>query len=149
MDATTGTAMANKAPLHVWVVGTASLLWSAFGCFDFLMTNIRDAAYLAQLPADMIDYLDGFPAWAVIAWAMGVGFALLGSMLLLIRSLYAAYAFAFSLLGLAGTQLYQFGEGTPPGMDTAASWGMTALIWLISVAVLVYALRMRARGVLR
>ncbi|VWX46878.1 hypothetical protein [Novosphingobium sp. 9U] len=149
MDATIGATGAEKAPVHLWVVGTLSLLWNAFGCFDFVMTNVRDAAYLADLPPDMIDYIDGFPAWAVIAWAMGVGFGLLGSILLFGRSLYAAYAFAFSVLGLAGTQLYQFGEGTPRGMDTPANWGMTALIWVIALALLFYALRMRARGVLR
>lgn len=149
MDATTSAAMTGKAPVHLWIVGVLSLLWNAFGCFDFLMTNVRDADYLAQFPPDMIDYIDAFPAWAVIAWAMGVGCALLGSILLLGRSFYAVYAFAFSLLGLAGTQIYQFGEGTPPGMDTAANWGMTALIWLIALALLAYAIRMRARGVLR
>lgn len=147
MDAMIDAARADKAPIHLWLVAAAGLLWHALGCYDFLMTNVRDAGYLAQVPADTIDYIDGFPAWAVIAWAMNVGCGLIGAILLIGRSRYATYAFGFSLLGLAGTQLYQYGEGTPAGMDTVANWSMRALAWLVALALLGYALRMRARQV--
>lgn len=137
-----------KAPLHLWVVGILSLLWSGYGCYDFVMTNVRDAGYLAPLPPDMIDYLDAYPAWVVLGWAAGVGFSLIGALLLLGRSLWAAYAFAFSLLGLATTQVYDFATPTPPSMKTAANWGMTGLIWIVAVGLLLYAIRMRTRRVL-
>ncbi|MBB4858231.1 hypothetical protein HNO88_001550 [Novosphingobium chloroacetimidivorans] len=146
MDATTNAARADKAPAHLWLAGGAGLLWHAWGCYDFLMTNVRDAAYLAQVPADRIDYIDGFPAWAVIAWATSVGCGLIGSILLLGRLPHAAYAFAFSVLGLAGMQLYQYGEGTPASMGTAAYWSMRALAWFVALALLGYARRMRARS---
>lgn len=138
-----------RAPAHLWIVGGLSLLWNAFGCFDFLMTNVRHSAYIAQLPADMVDYLDAFPAWTVVAWAMGVGFGALGSLLLLARSSWATVAFALSLVGLAGTQVYQIATGLPDGMNTPMNWGMTALIWALAIGLLLYAVRMRRRGVLR
>lgn len=147
--ATAGQARGHKVPVHLWIVAALSLIWSAFGCFDFLMTNVRDPGYLAQFLPDMVDYIDAFPGWMVIAWAMGVGFALLGSLLLLARSRWTPQVFALSLLGLAATQGYQFAVTLPPGMNMPLNWAMTATIWIIAVTLLLYAIRMRARGVLR
>jgi len=139
----------GKAPAHLWIVGLLSLLWNAFGCFDYAMTNMRVPAYVAQLPADMIDYIDAFPFWAIIAWGVGVGGGLLGALGLLGRSVWAGYAFAFSVLGLALTTFYQLSGTLPASMSTPGNWGMTAVIWILALAQLFYALRMRAKGVLR
>jgi len=130
-------------------VGLLSLLWNGFGCLDYTLTNLRDPAYIAQFPPEMIDYLDSFPGWAVVAWGLGVGAGALGSLLLLARSIWAAYAFAFSFLGLALTTFYQFSEGMPASMNTPMNWGMTGAIWIVCIGLLLYALRMRSRGVLR
>ena len=32
-------AVSARAPAHLWIVGILSLLWNAFGCYDYLMTN--------------------------------------------------------------------------------------------------------------
>lgn len=61
-----------KAPVHLWIVGILALLWNAFGAFDYVMTQIQNAAYLAQFSdADRL-YFDSFPAWAEAAWALCV-----------------------------------------------------------------------------
>ena len=96
----------------------------------------------------MIAYIDSFPAWANVCWGMGTIGAVIGSLLLLLRTRYAVWAFGVSLLGLAGTALYQFTtpqpEWTSGGMNTV----MTVVIWLIALALFFYAYRMRNRGVL-
>jgi hypothetical protein len=33
---------AAKAPVHLWIVGFLSLLWNGFGCYDYLMTRMRN-----------------------------------------------------------------------------------------------------------
>ena len=83
-----------KAPTSFWVIAVLSLLWNAFGCFDYVMTASRNPGYLAQFPPEMINFLDSFPYWATAAWALGVWGSLAGSVLLLLRSRYAVHAFA-------------------------------------------------------
>ena len=149
MTATTPPPPSRKAPVHLWIGGGLSLLWNAFACVDYLMTNLRVASYIAWMPPDMIDFLDAFPGWLVVAWAIEVGCAALGSLLLFARSLWAAYAFAISLLLMVASQAYQLNEGLPPSMTTPGYWSMIVAIWLVALGLLFYALRMRAKGVLR
>ena len=79
---------AVKTPWHLWLVGVVSLLWNAFGAYDYTMTNLRNQAYLDSMgyPAEGIAYLDAFPIWAHSGWALGVWGAVIGSVLLLMRS---------------------------------------------------------------
>lgn len=128
-------------PRPFWPIAVISLLWNAFGGFDFVMTNMRDADYLAQFPPEMMDYLDVMPLWAIAAWALGAWCGVLGSLLLLIRSRFAVPAFAASLAGLAVSTVDQMGAEVPAAM--------TAAIWIVAVFLLWYAGRMRKAGVLR
>ena len=43
-----GVGPVSRAPRSFWVVAVLSLLWNAFGVFDYLMTQLGDEAYLAQ-----------------------------------------------------------------------------------------------------
>ena len=42
-------AVSARAPVHVWIVGIVSLLWNAFGCYDYVMTRMRNTDYLAKM----------------------------------------------------------------------------------------------------
>lgn len=139
MDKARGTA----TPRHLWVVGGLTLLWNAFGCYIYTMTMLRDPALMARTPPEMVALLDRAPAWANGAWAFGVWGALAGSLLLLLRSRTAVWALAISLLGLAGTAIYELLYSVP--MNPA----QTIMIWVIALFLLWYALRMRRAGVLR
>ena len=132
-----------------WAIAIVSLLWNSFGCVDYTMTQTRNPAYLANIPADMIAYLDGLPAWFSAFWALGVWGSLAGSLLLLIRSRRAVTAFGVSLVGFLVSQGYQMAAGLPPSMQSPAMWGMTAVIAAALVFFLWYAMRAQARGWLR
>lgn len=143
-------ASVMRTPLHLWIVGVVATLWNSFGCFDYIMTQTRNDAYLAQFTAGQRAYFESFPAWMEAAWALGVWGALAGSLLLLARSRHAVTAFAVSLAGLAASTFYQqVMTSLPPEFATPAVQGMTALIWVIAIALLYYAMAMRRRGVLR
>src|SRR5437016_2648162 len=97
-------AVSARTPAHLWIVGILSLLWSGFGCYDYLMTRMRNLDYLASSmpgvdPHAALAWIDGFPLYAQIGWGLGVWGGLAGSVLLLLRSRYAVWGFALSLLG--------------------------------------------------
>lgn len=136
-------------PRHFWPMAVVSLLWNGFGLYDFVMMNARAPAYIASLPAEAIQYLDATPIWVIGGWALGVGGALLGSVLLLTRSRFAVHAFALSLVGLAGNTAYRLIGETPESMRAGAAIALTGLVWIVAIFLLGYAAAMRRRGVLR
>jgi hypothetical protein len=140
----------TKTPLHLWIVGGLATLWNAFGCFDYLMTQTRNQAYLANFTDPQRAYFESFPIWMEATWAFGVWGGLAGSLLLLARSRHAVAAFAISLAGLAISTVYQYVLSTPPAdMMTGAMVAMNIAIWAVAIGLLVHALHMRKRGVLR
>jgi hypothetical protein len=143
-------AMENRTPVHLWIVAILATIWNAFGCFDYLMTQTRSEWYLAHFTDPQRVYFESFPLWMEAMWALGVWGGLAGSLLLLARSRYAVAAFAISLAGLAASTLYQYVLISPPEeMKSGAMVGMNLAIWAIAIGLLVYAMRMRRRGVLR
>ncbi len=143
-----------KAPIHLWIVGGLSLLWNAFGGYDYVMTRTRNMDYLSSMPGidanQLLAYIDSYPMFAQIGWGLGVWGAILGSVLLLLRSRHAVTAFALSLLGAVFSLGYQIvGPPGPAGMDEGAMAVMPWIIILIAVALLYYAHRQRMSGVLR
>ncbi len=141
-----------KTPVHLWVVGVLALLWNAGGAFDYIMTQTGDTGYLAQMPAERSEMLATAPLWFAVTWAMGVWGAVLGSLLLLLRSRLAAAAFAVSLLGLIGSSVYTYGiadGGNMLAVAGPAAIAFTIAIPLILIALWLYARAMRKRGVLR
>lgn len=141
MEVEASTLTDHPAPAHLWAVGTIGLLWNAFGCFDYVTTQLGKA----QLSPEMTAYIATFPAWLTASWALGVWGSLAGSVLLLMRSRHAVLAFALSLLGLAVSQGYQMLVAPPPQSPPIV---IEAMIWGALVFFLIYARRMRAEGVL-
>lgn len=141
----------RKTPVHLWIVGVVSLLWNAVGAFDYTMTKMQNAEYLAAFTPEQQAWFASFPLWANIGWALGVWGSVLGSLLLLARSRHAVSAFAVSLVGLAISCIYQFGLHYGDLMRLFGTFPMifTAIIWLILIALFVYARKQAAAGVLR
>ena len=138
-----------KAPWHLWVAGVLSLLWNAFGAYDYLMSVTRNEAYLSQFPPAMIALLDSFPAWATAAWATGVWASLAGSVLLLLRSRFAATAFAVSFVGALVSFAYQFTLPKPPELSGGVYTIMPVIIMVVIAAQWYYASRLGTSHVLR
>ena len=144
------TGVSAGTPWHLWLVGVLSAVWNVGGVLDWTMTKTHNAAYLAQMTPDQIAWMDAFPWWAQLAWAAGVWGAELGSLLLLLRSRYAVPVFAVSLAALALGTLYQFGiSRMPGGIMTTGNLVFMAAIWVVAIALLVYAAWTRRRGILR
>ncbi|MFW2350554.1 hypothetical protein [Qipengyuania sp.] len=147
----------GKAPWHLWVVGLVSLLWNAFGGYDYIMSQLRDRAYLEATMGQMgmtvdqsIAFLDSFPVWADALWALGVWGSVAGSVLLLLRSRFAGTAFLVSLVGAVLSLAYQYTIDLPPQMADNTMGKVMPLVIILSIVLQWwYARSQKATGVLR
>ena len=138
----------NKAPAHLWIIGIVSLLWNAIGVFDYMATKLKLDFYMSQFSPEQLEYFYGFPAWAVVGWALGVWGALIGSLGLVLRKTWAVWMFGVSILGLVITSIYNFvlTDGAAI-MGEGGAW-FSVVIWVIGIFLFFYARAMAKRGVL-
>jgi hypothetical protein len=146
-------AVSARAPAHLWIVGVLSLLWSGFGCYDYVMSRMRNVDYLKSMMPDVdpnatLAYIDGFPIWASFGWGLGVWLGLAGSIALLMRSRHAVLAFGLSLVGAILGLGYQL-MNPMPGIEGFMATGMPIVIIVIAAALFWYARSQAAKGVLR
>src|SRR3954447_5055151 len=123
------TTAEGRTPTHLWIVGILALLWNAFGCFDYFMTQTGNQAYLSNMPADAVAYTNALPAWLTAFWALGVWGGLAGAVLLLMRSRYSVWAFGVSLIGAVVGLGYQMFMTQMPASMTDGMMGM--IPWVI------------------
>ena len=148
-----------KTPWHLWVIGIVSLLWNFGGAYDYIMVRTGNQAYLDQMaaavPGDQaaayLETLANYPFWVSLAWALGVWGAVAGSVLLLLRSRFAASAFILSFIGMIGNLIYGTLLSPTPmtQMMTAATAIFSLAIIVVSILLILYSRRMAAAGVLR
>ena len=146
----------RHVPRHLWAIGVLALMFTLYGGYDYTMSQLGDREYMAMMTEPYgidvdvaLAYFAGFPVWMHSAWALGVWGGVAGSVLLLARSRWAYPAFLVSLAGLVVSNLYSLTHPVPGLTDTTATWVMTIVIFLVMVALTIYARRMRTVGVLR
>ena len=135
-------------PKHFWFVGAVATLWNMMGPYDYLMTQTRNAAYMAKFDQAQLDYFYGFPVWVESCWAIAVWGGLLGSILLLMKKGLAVPVFLVSLVAMVCTAVYNF--GLSDGMTVMGTSGLlfTIVIFLICLGLWLYSRSMKGRGVL-
>jgi hypothetical protein len=144
------TSAETRAPAHLWIVGVLALLWNGFGCFDYLMTNLKNKTYLSQLTADQLAYMNSLPAWLTGVWAVGVWGGLAGSILLLMRSRHASWVFGLSWIGaIVGMGYQMFMTSMPASMKEGAMGIMPWVIIAVAAFLLWYSWNAEKKGVLR
>ena len=145
----------RAAPIHLWIVGLLSLLWGAFGGYDYVMTRMRNTDYLAGMmpsvdPNAFLAWIDSFPLWAQFGWGLGVWLGLIGAVLLLIRNRLAVPAFALSLIGAVLGLGYQIAMAPPlSGAEGPMFSIMPWVIIAVALGLYLYARAQKASGVLR
>ena len=145
--------MTTRTPWHLWAVGAISLLWNAFGAYDFFMSITQGEAYwrASGMSEDMIAYYNAMPTWMYVPWVLGVWGAVAGSILLLMRSRFAVHAFVASLFGAVVSLLYGavIDKAPAPPPELAVMAYMPYVIAVIAAVLAWYAGSMRKKGVLR
>ena len=138
-----------RTPWHLWVVGVTALLWSSMGAFDYLMTQTKNEAYMGNFTPEQLEFFYGLPSWVVAAWAIAVWGGVLGAVLLLLRRKLAVWIFLGSLIAMILTTIHNYvlSNGMEV-MGSAYSLIFTAIIFLIALALFLYALSMKKRKLL-
>jgi hypothetical protein len=137
-----------RADWKLWVIGIAGLLWNAIGALDYVMTQTKNASYMGQFTAEQLEYFYGFPAWSVACWAIAVWGGVLGSGLLLMRKRLAEPVFLVSLVAMVLTTIYNFVLSDGVRIMGSGAVAFSAVIFVIAVALYLYARSQARRGVL-
>jgi hypothetical protein len=105
---------------------------------------------MAMMTAEQIAYMDSLPGWLTAFWALGVWGGLAGSVLLLVRSRYAVWAFAISFIGaVVGLGYQMFLTQMPASMKQGGNGVIPWVIILIAAFLLWYSWSAEKKGVLR
>lgn len=144
-----------RTPVHLWIVGILSLLWSCFGAYDYTMTRMRNTDYIASAmpgvdPNTALAWVDSMPLYAQIGWGLGVWLALLGAVLLLIRNRWAVWSYGLSMVGAILSLGYQIALAPPlPGAEGAMYTVMPYVIIAVSIFLFWYAWTAEKKGLIR
>jgi len=137
-----------RTPAHLWVVGVLALLWQLVGVFDYTATQMRVESYMAEFTEEQLAYFTGFPGWVIVAWTIAIWCGLFGAIALLLRRRWAVWLYGLSIVGLAVTSVYNFGLSEGVAVMGTAGVVFTVVIWIVTIALLLYARKMAARGIL-
>lgn len=130
------TGMKTETPWHVWVVGVLAILWNAGGAWNYVATKTG----ILQMPDEIGAFYDAMPFWATGAWAVAVWASLIGSVLILFRSRYAAPVFLTSLIAMAISFFHNIVLSNMLALMPAAGYLIfTGFIVLIAVGLYIYA----------
>lgn len=132
-------------PWHLWVVGGLTLLWNAIGGFSYTMTRLGKLADLGMGEAE-IAFFASYSPLANTFWALGVWGAITCSALILLRSRFAFYAIVVAIVGLIGSNYFQYIGDVPESLQSAL---MPVLIWSTTVFLLFYTRSQSQAGILR
>ncbi len=143
-------ASSISTPWHLWLIGVLALLWNSVGAFDYLMTETRNASHMGSFTPEQLAFFYSLPKWVVSTWALSVWGGVLGSMLLLLRKRWAVPVFGLSLVTMLLTSFHNFvlSNGLAV-MGGAGALVFTGLIFVVAVALLIYARNLARNGVLR
>ena len=135
----------RKTPWHVWVVGSLALVWNASGAYTIMMAQ---AGRLPNVSAAEAAYYAAQPLWFAVATDIALVAAVAAAVALLLRSRSAAWLFALSVLAVFVTNGYDLAAGTSRVLVDRGALVVTAIIVILAVLQLLYALAMAKRGVL-
>ncbi len=137
-----------RTPRHLWVVGVLGLLWDSMGAYDYLMTQTQNDSYMNRFTPEQLEFFYGFPTWLVAFWAIAVWGGVLGTLLLLLRKRLAVPVLLASFLAMIVTSVHNFFLSN--GAEVMGGVGLlfSVLIFVVALALWLYARAMAQRGVL-
>lgn len=100
---------------------------------------------------EQLAFLENFPAWLTPFWAVAVWGAVLGSVLILLRSRFAVPTFIIAFLAMVVVTVHNvfLAENNALQMMNSFQLVFTAVIFIVAILMVVYARKQVALGRLR
>jgi hypothetical protein len=138
-----------KTMKSFYAIGICALIWNLIGDAAYIMQVTLDTRELARTDPYTARIFAQMPVWAWSAYATAVWGGTLATLMLLMKRAIAIPLYILSLAAIVMQFSYAF-----LGTDMLAVRGWTtaifpAIIFVLGLAQLLFALRMRRRGVLR
>lgn len=138
-------------PWWHWVVSVIAVLWNGYGGYDYVMSKTQGATYYHQMGMTdaQIAFMNGYPFWMNVVYAIGIWGGVLGAVLLLVRSRFAFHALAASLAAFLLSLVYTYGLSNGASLMSQPAIIMQCVVLVGCVALAWYAWAMAKRGLLR
>ena len=124
-----------------WVIGVLALLWNVMGVVNLGMQSNPET--LSGYPDAARELVESRPAWATLAFAIGVLGGALGSVLLLFRRSAAHDLFVASLVGVIVANIHTFRVGA-----STQIWVGSVMALVVAALLIWYSRQARRRGLL-
>jgi hypothetical protein len=136
----------GKPTTNFWIIGGAALVWNLIGIIFYVgQMTITPEAFATMTEAHQNFFL-ATPKWANAAFAIAVNAGALGSLFLLLRKSWAVPTLIISLLGIIVQDLDAFVMRNAFSIVGVNGIIIPSMVFVIGIALLMYARATKARG---
>ena len=136
----------GKPSTGFWVFGGAALVWNLIGLVFYIGEVTMTPEALAALTEAQQEFFISTPTWATAAFAIAVNAGVLGSLFLLLRKTWAVPMLVVSLVAIVVQDVDAFVLRDAYGILGINSLVIPSMVFVIGIALLLYARATKQRG---
>jgi hypothetical protein len=136
----------GKLSTNFWIIGGAALVWNLIGLVFYISHVSMTPDALAAMTEAHQEFFLTTPTWATAAFAIAVNAGVLGSLFLLLRKTWAVPMFVISLLAIVVQDVDAFVLRDAYGILGINSLIIPSMVFVIGIALLLYARATNERG---
>lgn len=135
----------GRPTTNFWIIGGAALVWNLIGLVIYVGQVTISPEALARMTEAQQQFFVSTPTWATAAFAIAVNAGVLGSLFLLLRKSWAVPMFALSLLAIIVQDVDAFLMRNAFGVLGINGLIIPSMVFVIAIALLLYARSTKAR----
>ena len=128
-----------KTPIWFWVVCLLAITWNGIGVLAYVSEAMMSAEQFSKLSPEIQQAYTSRPSWVVGAFAIAVFAGLLGSILLLLRKKLSVPALTLSFIAVCIQHFYSFALAKMHTIVTTFNIVMAAVVFIIALALMLFA----------
>jgi hypothetical protein len=136
----------GKPNTNYWIIGGAALVWNLIGLVFYIGEVTMTPEALTALTEAQQEFFITTPTWATAAFAIAVNAGVIGSLFLLLRKAWAVPMLAISLVAIVVQDISAFVLRDAYSILGASSLIIPSMVFVIGIALLLYARVTKERG---
>ena len=136
----------GKPTTNFWIISGAALVWNLIGIIFYLGQVTISPEALAAMTEVQQEFFIATPSWATAAFAIAVNAGALGSLLLLLRKAWAVPLFMLSLAAIVVQDVDAFVMRNAFSIVGVNGVIIPSMVFIISIALLMYSSATKSRG---